>query len=204
MHFRASIGGRKRYVQGASAEPRGVGWQLGAGHHSMGRGATFFRLRTVVYCPSLGARLNAVFMHGLSQIACMLRPPIASDRARHLSLLRAPSGWRVAQALADTVVSVGPAPRGASPFCAAALYEDTEVDPHTSQHRCKPTATERELYSRASRGAAQSGRRRGKRRACHADGQVLWRGLARDILAPPPGGRRRHRQAHPRRCDRGS
>ena len=76
MHFRASIGGRKRYVQGASAEPRGVGWQLGAGHHSMGRGATFFRLRNVVYCPSLGARLNAVFMHGLSQIACMLRPSI--------------------------------------------------------------------------------------------------------------------------------
>ena len=46
------------------------------GPYSMGRGAAFFRLRNVVYCPSLGARLDAVFMHGLSQIACMSRPSI--------------------------------------------------------------------------------------------------------------------------------
>ena len=42
----------------------------------MGRGATFFRLRHVVYCPSLGARLNPVFIPLLSQIACMVRPSI--------------------------------------------------------------------------------------------------------------------------------
>ena len=76
MHFRASIGGRKWRAQGTSAGPRGVGLQVGLGDHSMGQGATFFRLHHVVYCPSLGARLNPVFMHGLSQIACMVRPSI--------------------------------------------------------------------------------------------------------------------------------
>ena len=76
MHFRASIGGRKWRAQGTSAGPRGVGLQVGLGDHSMGQGATFFRLHHVVYCPSLGARLDAVFMHGLSQIACMVRPSI--------------------------------------------------------------------------------------------------------------------------------
>jgi len=42
----------------------------------MGQGATFFRLRYVVYCPSLGSSARPVFMHGLSQIACMVRPSI--------------------------------------------------------------------------------------------------------------------------------
>ena len=64
--------------------------QVGLGDHSMGQGATFFRLHHVVYCPSLGARLNPVFMHGLSQIACMVRPsieqgiPLASPEQRQM------------------------------------------------------------------------------------------------------------------------
>eukprot|EP01045_Picozoa_sp_COSAG04_P022892 COSAG04_NODE_2651_length_3787_cov_2.405471_1_plen_187_part_10 len=81
MHFRASIGGRKWRAQGTSAGPRGVGLQVGLGDHSMGQGATFFRLHHVVYCPSLGARLNPVFMHWVcpkSHAWCALRSAKAS------------------------------------------------------------------------------------------------------------------------------
>ena len=46
------------------------------GPYSMGRGATFFRLRYVVYCPSLGSSARPVFIHRLSQIACMSGPSI--------------------------------------------------------------------------------------------------------------------------------
>ena len=46
------------------------------GLYSMGQRATFFRLRYVVYCPSLGSSARPVFIHRLSQIACMLRPSI--------------------------------------------------------------------------------------------------------------------------------
>ena len=51
----------------------------------MGWGATLFRLRHVVYCPSLGARLDAVFIHRLSQIACMVRPSIEQGIQRYIS-----------------------------------------------------------------------------------------------------------------------
>ena len=42
----------------------------------MGRGATFFCLRYVVYCPSLGSSARRVFDDSLSQIACIVRPSI--------------------------------------------------------------------------------------------------------------------------------
>ena len=76
MHFRASIGGREWHIWGASARPAGAIGMWFVGLYSVGEGATFSRLGHVVCCPSLGARLNPVFMHGLSQIECMSGPSI--------------------------------------------------------------------------------------------------------------------------------
>ena len=70
-----------------------------------------FRLRHVVYCPSLGARLDAVFMHGLSQIACM-RPSIEHCKASQGRLLlgAAPARVIVLRLLSTEPVAIERAP----------------------------------------------------------------------------------------------
>gem|GEM_PF-5445472 len=44
------------------------------GLYSVGEGATFSRLGHVVCCPSLGARLNPVFIHRFSRMAPHVGP----------------------------------------------------------------------------------------------------------------------------------